>query len=79
MLFQSTADKKKEGVCYGFIAGLDIQILYAGVGSFQNPQACVVGARYNFVYADQVAFQVRCTLRSRPSSGVVVVLLTVGC
>jgi len=57
-LFQSKPDNKKQGVCYDFIAGLDIQILYASVGQHRNPQARVVGARYNFVYSDQVAFQV---------------------
>ena len=48
----------KKGVCYNFIKGLDVQILYAYMGEIRNPQARIVGAKYNFVHADHIAFQV---------------------
>jgi len=59
ILWQSRPDSTKKGICRNFIKGLDIQILYANVGELRNPQARIVGAKYNFVYADHITFQVR--------------------
>ena len=57
-LCQSKPDKLKQGICYNFIRGLDIQILFSNVGELSNPQARIVGAKYNFIYADSITFQV---------------------
>ena len=40
------------------LVGLDIEIAYANIGPFDNPQALIVGARYNYFYKNELQMTV---------------------
>ena len=41
------------------LIGLDIEIVYARVGPIENPQAQVVGARYKYIYTNELPMKAR--------------------
>lgn len=43
--------------CTGLLTGMNIEIIYANVGSLNNPQAKIIGVQYQYIMQD-IRFQV---------------------
>ena len=50
-------DSMESGVCRGMVLNLHIEIAFAKVGSFANPQSKIMGVNYKFGIAQDVTFQ----------------------